>query len=1261
MGNEPIQLGQFKIGYWSSSTLDLTTGKTGNEDFWIPFDYLLAPGESYVFATAETDDALAYAAGETAVAEKETQDKMWEYADYLIRIDTLDGSELLEDPFSNQWGPGMNGFYIEQHLADGSGDTIAYDSFVVDQVVGMFTGEGGKQLNRTYGDGYDVAGVTEGTATCYLIRRFNVKQGNLDFANARGVGLDDSEWIPIPHHGGAWRDPLWTVGNHGDYNLDANTLESDVIEVDFANKTLTIPWGIRRGDDILNYLAQKPGVGWEYIMGANADSLSHAAQTGDQLLIYVCGDDLDLQAFDIVVKEPAANANMVVPVSNEDPGGNWRDQIDGGQWAWPRITQLESGNDSIWGERGGIPYATRVDSLLKRLEKPANAEWEVVYATGLAKPDLANGDKIKITAQDGSVKEYYIKVNAYRASIDATISAITWPDIPEFYKGIFGWIGDTIPGFSPKVFNYNLEVPIIAEGIPALVAKSASLNSKIEVSRATSLSGSAENRTINFTVTAEDDTTIYNYGVTLTKEKNPANLQPNIAEPFISEVIANMYWTNDGYVEIVNPGTQPLDLSNYLIIGSNNPNAAEVIADDNADVWEARYDKYIPGYKWEKEVYWAVQPYLAQRDISVNSIVMPGDVFVLGAVNKANRDDYCRDNYNWPGYYQVDVNFQSGTFGDCYVIENQWGEEVTGRNTPVNKGRSSHIYLFKILNDSIKQGLKSATDPNDYELIDVYGMGEDEGWVIDGEKATPTPDIRRMPHIFKGNPVAGVSMGVNSPDEVEWTFETHKTLAHLGSPWRHLNLWEDLGKHFMYAPTYFMSTISSLVYKVSEGYSMNEQIKGITTGTTVTSFLDNVIKPDSAQALTLTSTADGSVLGMDALLSLNDTLTVLSADSTNTSKYVIEVSEAGLSSNAVLTSAKYDITIVSEPKSASENEDAGSATITGFEYGTSLKTILANVTVPPGARMDVIDGNGAYVSLTVLNFDTTYVNVTVNSETYLDVIAENGVTEIVYQLLPEANENNPFILSDIYSVTQKKLLIEFVPRGTNVQSFLANLMPSFGASLKLVDKMGFERTDGTVADDDKVIVTSANEMYALVYHISKLASEYTTETTYLAYILSKTYMIDQVDYVIDNVSSDGTLTDFYSKITPSMGATAVVVDKDGMEKTTGNITGSDMVKVTSADGKVVVTYTFGHVVSADALNASQIELYPNPTNGRLNVSGLEKGQRIQVFNITGSSVVDIQVQSNREIISLDNEPSGLYMIVVSNKNKMIGRYKAIKN
>ena len=64
----------------------------------------------------------------------------------------------------------------------------------------------------------------------------------------------------------------WTLGNHGDYHLDENTLvpTMDGLEVDFAAKTITLPWGVRKPDGIMANMEKKPGVNWFYHMNPNA-------------------------------------------------------------------------------------------------------------------------------------------------------------------------------------------------------------------------------------------------------------------------------------------------------------------------------------------------------------------------------------------------------------------------------------------------------------------------------------------------------------------------------------------------------------------------------------------------------------------------------------------------------------------------------------------------------------------------------------------------------------------------------------------------------------------------------------------------------------------------------------------------------------------------------------------------------------------------------------------------------------------------------
>jgi hypothetical protein len=1277
MGDKPVQLNQFKVGNWGGNhTLDYATGqRTGGalNARRIPVDKILNPGESYVFAHIKDYRPKkfkeGFLTGNVGVMklydEKTVQDNMWKAADFYVHITEEATADSIMDmkstnftqPFDEQWGG--NGFFIQQHFANG-------DSMVVDQVGATFTGADGLNPDRTSSLSiFPVAGVPNAIRTQYLIRRFSVKKGNLDFNNARGVGLDDSEWIPIPINGTAWRWAPWTIGNHGNYVLDQNTLESDVIEVDFANKKLTVPWGIRRGDDIISYFKQKPGIGWDFVIGAATDSLSHGVQTGDKLNIYVCGNVLSFATFDIVVKEPAASANIVVPASIQDAGGAWRGQIKDGFTNWPRVSQKTTGIDSIWAQYGGIPYATRVDSLLKVLRKPANATWKIVYANGLEKPDLSNGDMLRVTAQNGATKDYYIAVMPQVKSVNALLSAITWPDIPEFYKGLYGWIGDTIPNFGNSVFNYNVQVPLMAEGIPALVATKSNVNSTVEVSRARSLTGTELDRTISFTVTAEDDTTINKYNIVLNKELDPEDLQPHHADPFISEYTRNMYWVSNWMLEIVNPGNQPLDLSNYMITMGNN-DLPTLIANKQETNWLNRFEKYIPGYKWANEADWMVNtPYLAQFDISVNPIVMPGDVFVAGLAGGED-GNYCSEP-SWinPMQTQVDVQFGNAAppVTRCRTYVNHWGEKINNGVTFFSKNYNNSIYLLKILNDSIKQGLKPATDPNDFELIDVLGETTNTTWTIGTTGVGAVFSLQRKPNVTKGNPLPGMALGESlETSEYKWITSNYLNSAAGGGwgwPWRMLKQWDDFGKHYFVPTTDYMSTVASVVYKVSPGYSLKEEIKGITTGTKVSDLLNGVIKLNEKQSLKVTRSVTG-VLPMDALLSLNDTLTVLSADSTNTTKYVLNVSDYGLSSNAVLTSTRFKVTVDVQPKSASDEHTAGSGTVTGFEYGTALRTIVNNVNVPAGATMSVISADGAYVPLKMLNFDSTYVSVTVNADTYLEVIAENGTTVIKYRLVPQSANSDAFVTSDLFSVKQREMLIEFVPRGTNVQNFLSYLVPSAGATMKVVDKKGFQRNDGEVADDDKLVVTSPDGKVTRVYHISKLATKSTPNTTYLAYILSRDYAIDQVVYTIAGVSGAETVSSFLTKVTPAAGASVAVVDKNGTVKINGDINGGDMVKVTSADGKIVVTYTFGPLTSTSWIQASQIELYPNPTNGKLNVTGVEKGQRIQVYNSVGSAIIDMVVQSSHEIISIDKHPAGLYMIVVSDQNKLLGKYKAIK-
>jgi len=375
------------------------------------------------------------------------------------------------------------------------------------------------------------------------------------------------------------------------------------------------------------------------------------------------------------------------------------------------------------------------------------------------------------------------------------------------------------------------------------------------------------------------------------------------------------------------------------------------------DEWLDRYDKYVPGYKWVGEAQWAVTPGILIQDLSVNPIVQPGDVFCFGGIwTDVHAHPGWLPDYVWPLPAQLDVQFNNHNGIDSY--QNPWGEPISGNGSPVRKWMTSNWYMFKILNDSIKMGLKPANDPDDFKLIENFGMSDGSNWVIGGTQADMITNFIRKPHVYKGDPRFEGSFGTD-PEDSEWTWtnRAYWQARNVGWPLEILNVASDIGQHFMDEPTHYKSTVTSVVYKVSEGYSMEEEIRGMTTGTTVGTFLSNLNKANENQTLTVKS--GDTELGMDDILSMDDVLVVLSADSTNTTQYLLDVSEEGLSSNALLTSTLYEIEVTDEPMKSAIDENTGSGYIAGFEYGTQLRTVLNNVTVPPGASLSIINGEEA--------------------------------------------------------------------------------------------------------------------------------------------------------------------------------------------------------------------------------------------------------------------------------------------------------------
>ena len=1256
VGLDSINLAQFEIGKiepWAAA--GTTYPAASGNHFMLPAKKL-APGESFLIAMVFDWGPKMFLLAPEDYDPNLTKREMWTLADVKLDFPEAPGgapNDSVTPTFNTiQFWGGRECVYLRQHIS-------ATDSVLIDQINGIWAGTDGTRTGTGNYPPADVAGFTNATRDATLIRKFSVKQGNMDFNTGRGEDLSESEWMPVPHQaGGRWADNVrrlfWTAKNHGPYVLDETSFvpkAGSAIEVDWVANTITVPWGVRRDDSIMFRFDYSKGLAWHYDYVDNfEDSAKMSIQTNDTLIVYACGNTLEVRKFALIVADPTADANIVVPKKAKNANGFYVGVDD------PVYTVTDGipGMDTIGTQRfGGIPFATRIDTLEKYLEKPATATWELVCKNGENRVDLKSGDILRVTGSDGtSVKDYFIKVDKYRPSHNAYLSSITWPDIPDNYRGLFGWMGDTVPNFVATKYNYTVKIPADIPGVPQLISKNQDLNAKVAVSPAVNLFGSLADKTAIFTSTAADDTTIRTYSVQLIQEVAESNIQPQALDPFISEFVWQDQWSN-GFMEVVNPGPLPIDLSKYMFSWgySNTPaDAISRLAANTTANWNNRYAKYIPGRRWVDSTTWKVTPAIVVEDINVNPIVAPGDVFVIGdvytTVQVPARDLVTRNGIlQWWATLQCDIELSNG--------RNPWNEPTYNWNM-LQEWNAANWYLFRIENDSVSNGTKPAIDPNDFVLVDVFGSGDGTAYVVGGLGATPqTATYIRKPEIYKGNTAFKGSFGTDEATS-EWIRHDRNYYDARAVPWPYdiLYITEDLGSHFMNAVTFYKSTVSSSLYKVSPGYT-KELIRGVTTGTTLAQLLGNLIKADPGQTLTVKDSATGTVLTDADVVLHNDTLYVQSADLVNTTRYALEVTESGLSADAVVTSATLTVT-----------PDGANGTITGFNYGETLKSVYDQLVIPAGATSILTDANGTYISFKRLNFDTAYVDVMVNDQPYLHVTSENGVNTLVYHFEPNSASTDAFVTSDVFTVDNTLSLIFLVPGGIAVPEFMKNLVPATGASMVLNDKLGNERMFGNVVSDDSLVVTAADGITKKTYGLKMLGG---LTIKQVAYVTSEVYLVDQLvpDHTYglisgDNITNGVTVAAFKANLIASTGATINVTNSQGVPKPSGRLTAGDLVQVVSPDGSVTKTYQIDVAMAVVNPLGDNIGIYPNPSKGLVYVSGLKTGNRISVTNMLGVLVYQKQAVSEKETITLENQRNGIYFITISDTNNVIGRYKVVK-
>ena len=84
--------------------------------------------------------------------------------------------------------------------------------------------------------------------------------------------------------------------------------------------------------------------------------------------------------------------------------------------------------------------------------------------------------------------------------------------------------------------------------------------------------------------------------------------------------------------------------------------------------------------------------------------------------------------------------------------------------------------------------------------------------------------------------------------------------------------------------------------------------------------------------------------------------------------------------------------------------------------------------------------------------------------------------------------------------------------------------------------------------------------------------------------------------------------------------------------------------------------------SIDEEEALAVVLYPNPTNGQLNIQfiGLSEDATVAVLDIKGSVVMNLQTVKSTEIVDLSNVENGIYFVQIKTSESVLTKKVTVK-
>ncbi len=91
--------------------------------------------------------------------------------------------------------------------------------------------------------------------------------------------------------------------------------------------------------------------------------------------------------------------------------------------------------------------------------------------------------------------------------------------------------------------------------------------------------------------------------------------------------------------------------------------------------------------------------------------------------------------------------------------------------------------------------------------------------------------------------------------------------------------------------------------------------------------------------------------------------------------------------------------------------------------------------------------------------------------------------------------------------------------------------------------------------------------------------------------------------------------------------------------------------------RVVVKFDF--LTSVEDTKQASVKIYPNPTEGNLTISG-SQGKKLAIYNAIGQQVFTQNILSNEESFDINSLKSGIYMVQLSDNERVSVTRKLVK-